>query len=64
MEIYFVIVQNTLEVLELGQYNSLLEAERDRDQIEHLSHGEPYIIVGEKTINLLASRIENLNWNK
>lgn len=57
---YYIIIQDTCEVFELGQYDSRLRAEKDTEAIEHLSHGYSYIIIEESCLHMLSARLQPL----
>ena len=55
---YYVIVENFFEVEELGEFDSLLEANKMLDLIEHITHGESYIIVPHSHMKTLITKME------
>ena len=45
---YFLIIQNTQEIIELKNFDSLIDAEKSvAEHEDHLTHGERWVIVDE-----------------
>lgn len=58
---YFVIVENFCDVIELDEeFDSIFEAEGYiADELDHLTHGEPYICVSIEGLKRIAQQIKD-----
>lgn len=56
------IVENTNEVLYMGEYESLIQARADVDMIEHLDHGHGCIIVEESCLSVIENQLVDVRF--
>jgi hypothetical protein len=58
LETYYLIVENTLDVIPIGEFHSLPEATvYAQCNSDHLTHGEGYITVSESQLARLGQKI-------
>lgn len=56
MDEYYIITENTLDIISLGVCSSLLAAEQIvKEEEDHFTHGERYIICSKEACKLLVN---------